>query len=76
MSGLAVKIQELEQGALQAAHNQCNNYCFLDNCNNCAVGRLYQAATLRHHIQRVQPGFKLPPLPVRLYKKTIKFLEQ
>jgi hypothetical protein len=76
MNQLVHTIQDLEQGALEINKKQCNKLCFLENCSQCATGMLYQAAMLRHHVQRIQPGYKLPPIPTRLYRNTIKFLEQ
>ena len=67
-------IQNLENKATHLMNVQCNNLCFMENCDNCKAGCLYQAGVLRSNAALL--GVEVPPIPRHLYMKTIQQLEQ
>lgn len=67
-------IQNLESKASYLVNNQCNDLCFMENCDNCKAGCLYQAGVLRSNAALLQ--IELPPVPRKLYLQTIKQLEE
>jgi hypothetical protein len=76
MEKLVATIQHLEQDATTKPLVECTRFCFLNNCSKCTTGCLYQASVLRNHAQKLAPNHPLPPVPIALYKNTIKILEK
>lgn len=72
---LQLSIQTLETKAKHLLNVQCNDLCFLENCNNCKSGCLYQAGVLRHNAELLVQQSHLPPIPKELYLQTIRELE-
>jgi hypothetical protein len=71
-------IQNLETRASRLATLQCNDLCFLENCDSCKTGCLYQAGVLRSNaaLLLLQDALELPPIPRELYLKTIQQIEK
>lgn len=68
------RIHHLESKASHLVNTQCNNLCFMENCDNCKAGCLYQAGVLRSNAALLE--VEVPPVPRELYLQTIKQLEE
>ena len=71
---LSKRVSQLEQQASTRPVTQCSEFCFLESCDRCATGSLYQAALLRRHAATFCS--EMPPVPLSLYMATIKLLEK
>lgn len=76
MNRLQASIASLENRAQQERNLQCNSLCFMENCDRCRTGLLYQAGVLRSNAALLQSKVQLPTVPKSLYQDTIRRLEQ
>ena len=71
---LSQEVLQLETRASECTQEQCSELCFLENCDKCKAGCLYQAGVLRYNASLLRQP--MPPLPSRLYFTTIQQLER